>query len=161
MAVQKKGQARELLLNIFKNLPSKFTLKFNFYDIIIGMISVGLSVILLIVNSFIFSKDKDLDNKVAYIYYDSIEVEKVYFKDIKDEIEVILEKEKYPLLNADMVIVISKEKGVKVEEEKSPQKICSKQGWVSKPDMPVVCLPNSVYVIISDINNVDFDIGLE
>ena len=158
----KKVQAKELLLSMFKKKISKFTLKFNLFDIIIGIISVGLALVLLVVNNIVFSTDKELDNKVAYIYYDSIEVEKVYFKDIKtDEVKVVLEKEKYPLLNADMVIVISKEKGIKVEEEKSPQKICSKQGWVSKPDMPVVCLPNSVYVIISDVNNVDFDIGLE
>ena len=65
------------------------------------------------------------------------------------------------ILNDDMTILISKEKGIKVEEEKSPQKICSKQGWVSRVDVPVVCLPNSVYVIISDINEVDFDIGLQ
>ena len=60
-----------------------------------------------------------------------------------------------------MTILIPKEKGIKVEEEKSPQKICSKQGWVSRVDVPVVCLPNSVYVIISDVNQVDIDIGLQ
>ena len=70
-------------------------------------------------------------------------------------------KEYYPLLNADMKILVSKEEGIKVDEEESPQKICSKQGWVSRVDTPVVCLPNSVYVIIMDINEVDFDITLE
>ena len=84
-------------------------------------------------------------------------------EDLKnDEVkEIILLKDDYPLLNADMTILVSKEEGIKVEEEESPQKICSKQGWVNRVDTPVVCLPNSVYVIIMDINEVDFDITLE
>ena len=81
---------------------------------------------------------------------------------LDDEIkEIILLKEDYPLLNADMTILVSKSEGIKVEEEESPQKICSKQGWVNRVDVPVVCLPNSVYVIIMDVNEVDFDISLE
>ena len=140
---------------------SKFTLKFNLFDIVIGSIAVGLAVILLIVSNIAFSNNLELDNKVAYIYYDSNLVESIKFSEIDEQETVVLKKEDYPLLNDDMVILISQDKGIKVEEEKSPQKICSKQGWVSKVDMPVVCLPNSVYVIISDINNVDFDIGLE
>lgn len=140
---------------------SKFTLKFNLFDIVIGSISIGLALILLIISNIVFSNNLELDSKVAYIYYDSTLVESIKFSDIDEQETVVLKKEDYPLLNDDMVILISKEKGIKVEEEKSPQKICSKQGWVSKVDMPVVCLPNSVYVIISDINNVDFDIGLQ
>lgn len=143
-------------------LNSKFTLKFNMFDIIIGSVAVGLAVILLVISNLVFSNNLELNNKVAYIYYDSNLVKSIKFSEIDDnQVSIILEKEEYPLLNDDMTILISKDKGIKVEEEKSPQKICSKQGWVSKVDMPVVCLPNSVYVIISDVNNVDFDIGLQ
>ena len=139
----------------------KFSLKFNLFDVIVGGVAILLSVILLLVNNSVFSNNVDMNDKVAYIYYDSNLAITVYFKDIEDTETVILKKEDYPLLNDDMTILISKEKGIKVEEEKSPQKICSKQGWVSRVDVPVVCLPNSVYVIISDINEVDFDIGLQ
>ena len=140
---------------------NKFSLKFNLFDVIVGGVAILLSVILLLVNNSVFSNNVDMNDKVAYIYYDSSLAKTVYFKDIEDTETVILKKEDYPLLNDDMTILISKEKGIKVEEEKSPQKICSKQGWVSRVDVPVVCLPNSVYVIISDINEVDFDIGLQ
>ena len=139
----------------------KFSLKFNLFDVIVGGVAILLSVILLLVNNSVFSNNVDMNDKVAYIYYDSNLAKTVYFKDIEDTETVILKKEDFPLLNYDMTILISKEKGIKVEEEKSPQKICSKQGWVSRVDVPVVCLPNSVYVIISDINEVDFDIGLQ
>ena len=144
-------------------MSRKFELKFNLFDIIVGIVSVVLAFSLLIINSFAFSNKVDLNDKVAFIYVDSNKEEEVYFKDLKDDEvrEITLLKKDYPTLLDDMVILVSKSEGVKVEEEKSPQKICSKQGWVNRVDVPVVCLPNSVYVIIMDINEVDFDIGLE
>lgn len=143
----------------------KFDLKFNVFDVVVGVISIVLAGVLLLVNNFAFSNKVLLDDKVAFVYYNSIKLDEhtVYFKDLKDDEvkEITLFKSDYPLLNADMTILVSKSEGIKVEEEESPQKICSKQGWVSRVDVPVVCLPNSVYVIIMDINEVDFDITLE
>ena len=146
-------------------MSSKFELKFNMFDVVVGVISVLLAVLLIFVNNFAFSNKVLLEDKVAFVYYNSIKLDEhtVYFKDLKEnEVkEIILLKEDYPLLNADMTILVSKNEGIKVEEEESPQKICSKQGWVKRVDVPVVCLPNSVYVIIMDINEIDFDITLE
>lgn len=144
-------------------MSRKFELKFNLFDVVIGVVSVVLALSLLLVNSFVFSNKVSLDDKVAFIYVESIKEKEVYFKDLKDDevVSITLLKEDYPSLIDDMVILVSREEGIKVEEEKSPQKICSKQGWVKRVDVPVVCLPNSVYVIIMDINEVDFDIGLE
>lgn len=146
-------------------MSRKFTLKFNVFDVFVGIISIVLAIVLIIVNNYAFSNNIEINDKVVYVYYDSIKLEEhtVYFRDLKEdeEVSIFLEKDKYPLLNDDMTILVSKNEGIKVEEEKSPQKICSKQGWVSRVDVPVVCLPNSVYVIITDINDVDFDIGLE
>ena len=144
-------------------MSRKFELKFNLFDVVIGIVSVVLALSLLLVNSFVFSNKVSIDDKVAFIYVESIKEKEVYFKDLKDDevVSITLLKEDYPSLIDDMVILVSREEGIKVEEEKSPQKICSKQGWVKRVDVPVVCLPNSVYVIIMDINEVDFDIGLE
>ena len=126
----------------------------------------GASIFLAIILLLVSTADKiSADDKVLFVYYNSYKLEEhtIYFKDLKDdeEVKIILEKDKYPLINDDMVIVVSKENGVKVEEEKSPQKICSKQGWVNRVDTPVVCLPNSVYVVISDINDINIEIGLQ
>ena len=146
-------------------MSKSFILKFNIFDVVVGIVSVVIAGILLLVNNFAFSNKVLLDDKVAFIYYDSNKLDEhtIYFKDLKDDEvkEIILLKEDYPLLNADMTILVSKSEGIKVEEEESPQKICSKQGWVNRVDVPVVCLPNSVYVIIMDVNEVDFDITLE
>ena len=146
-------------------MSSKFGLKFSGLDVVIGVISVVLALLLLLINNIAFSNKVLLDDKVAFVYYNSIKLDEhtVYFKDLKDDevVKITLLKDEYPLLNDDMTILISKNEGIKVEEEKSPQKICSKQGWVKRVDVPVVCLPNSVYVIIEDVNKVDFDITLE
>ena len=146
-------------------MSSKFGLKFSGFDVVIGFISVVLALLLLLINNIAFSNKVLLDDKVAFVYYNSIKLDEhtVYFKDLKDDevVKITLLKDEYPLLNDDMTILISKNEGIKVEEEESPQKICSKQGWVKRVDVPVVCLPNSVYVIIEDVNKVDFDITLE
>ena len=146
-------------------MSSKFGLKFSGFDVVIGVISVVLALLLLLINNIAFSNKVLLDDKVAFVYYNSIKLDEhtVYFKDLKDDevVKITLLKDEYPLLKDDMTILISKNEGIKVEEEESPQKICSKQGWVKRVDVPVVCLPNSVYVIIEDVNKVDFDITLE
>ena len=146
-------------------MSKKFVLKFNGFDVIVGIVSCFIACVLLLVNNFVFSNKVKLDDKVAFIYYNSNKLEDytIYFKELKDDEikEIVLLKKDYPLLNADMTILVSKSEGIKVEEEESPQKICSKQGWVNRVDVPVVCLPNSVYVIIMDVNEVDFDITLE
>ena len=143
-------------------MSHKFSLKFNLFDLFVSIASVVIAIVLLIVSS----ADKiNADDKVLFVYYNSTKLENhtIYFKDLDDdeEVKIILEKEIYPLLNADMTILVSKKNGVKVEEEESPQKICSKQGWVNRVDTPVVCLPNSVYVVISDINDINIEIGLQ
>ena len=146
-------------------MSSKFGLKFSGFDVVIGVISVVLAILLLLVNSFLFPSNISIDDKVAFIYYEDEELDEytVYFKDLKDDEvkEIILLKSEYPSLLADMVILVSKSECIRVKEEESPLKICSEQGWVNSANIPVVCLPNSVYIIIKDLNKIDFDITLE
>lgn len=47
----------------------------------------------------------------------------------------------------DVVIEVSDGK-VRVAEEKSPLNYCSIQGWVSNTNVPIVCLPNSIIIVI-------------
>ena len=145
------------------SVNKKFSLKFNFFDVLVAFLATILAISLIVINNVMFKTDENYDNKVANVYYDSELIKSKPFKEIEDgeEFEIILKKKEYPLLLDDMTILISKEKGVRIAEEKSPQKICSRQGWVDKTEVPVVCLPNSVYVVIQDLNQVDMDITLE
>ena len=45
-----------------------------------------------------------------------------------------------------------KDNQIRVTQENSPQHICSKQGFVSDPNVPIVCLPNDTVVTIEADN---------
>ena len=99
-------------------MSSKFGLKFSGLDVVIGVISVVLALLLLLINNIAFSNKVLLDDKVAFVYYNSIKLDEhtVYFKDLKDDevVKITLLKDEYPLLNDDMTILISKNEGIKV-----------------------------------------------
>lgn len=46
------------------------------------------------------------------------------------------------------VYIEVKDHKIRVTQENSPQHICSKQGFVSDPNVPIVCLPNDTVVTI-------------
>lgn len=51
------------------------------------------------------------------------------------------------------VVVEIKDGQIRIAEEISPRNYCSLQGWVSKSNTPIVCLPNKVVVIIESTHN--------
>ena len=81
----------------------------------------------------------------------------------KVELEIILEKEEYPNLLGDIKILINKEKGICIKEVTCPNHLCEDMGWVNRIGIPVVCLPNDVYVVIeySDNTIIDNDFMVE
>ena len=48
----------------------------------------------------------------------------------------------------DHMVVETKGRSVRVIESDCPEKLCIKSGWVSHPDIPIVCLPNKITIII-------------
>lgn len=50
------------------------------------------------------------------------------------------------------VYIEVKDNQIRVTQENSPQHICSKQGFVSDPNVPIVCLPNNTVVTIEEDN---------
>ncbi len=80
----------------------------------------------------------------AHIYYDNKLVASL---DLKQNDYVVLTKEKYPELLDDLEVEV-KDGQVRISKETSPNNICSKQGWSSSTNKPLVCLPNKVYVQI-------------
>ena len=59
-----------------------------------------------------------------------------------------------------MVILIDNEKGVCISEVVCPNHLCVNMGWIKEQGIPVVCLPNNVYVMITSTSSVDNDINL-
>lgn len=46
------------------------------------------------------------------------------------------------------VFIEVKDKAIRVEKETSPYHICSIQGWVEYANVPIVCLPNHIVIMI-------------
>lgn len=60
----------------------------------------------------------------------------------------------YPFKGDQGPMLIEVDNGaIRVKEEVSPLNYCSKQGWVATTNTPIVCLPNSVIIIVH--NNVE------
>lgn len=137
-------------------MSNKFSLKYNLFDVIVGLISIVLVVILLIVNNFSYSNAKENNNKVVYVFCKTKKLEEhtTYYNEMKsNEINIILTKEEYPNLLGDMTISINKEKGIAITHVTCPNHLCEEMGWVNRVGIPVVCLPNDVYVVIEYSDN--------
>lgn len=130
-------------------------LKHNKSDIFVYVISLALIVCLLIVSSIITSKN---EGKVKYAVI-TVKGEQKYKLDMSEDIEIVLEVDKYPSLLGEMIIEI-KDNKVRVKKEESPLHYCSMQGWVDSVAKPIVCLPNEVIVTImgQDISDNDLEL---
>ncbi|MDD7280983.1 NusG domain II-containing protein [Floccifex sp.] len=53
------------------------------------------------------------------------------------------------------VVIEIKDGKVRVTQENSPQHLCSKQGYVSNANVPIVCLPNETVVQIESDTSED------
>lgn len=117
----------------------KFKVKPTKLDFIVIAITLVFSIIL----SFVFFTNKTAGSYVE-IY---VQAKLVKTLRLDEDQEFTLYKDEYPCLLDDMVIQI-KDNKVRVEKEESPRNDCSKIGWFDKPNLPVVCFPNSVLVMI-------------
>lgn len=139
-------------------MKNNFSLKFKIFDIFVLVFVTVCIVATIITTNIVFAKDKDNANSVQ-IYYQNNMVEEILLDDINEHLDFVLTKEKYNGLRGDMTISIDKEKGVCISEVNCPNHLCEKMGWVNEVGVPVVCLPNNVYVIIAS-SSIDQDITL-
>ncbi len=137
----------------------KFKLKMNRFDIICIPL---LTVTAIIISCLIFFLPSNKGGSVS-IYIQSKEE---YSLDLNIDQILILKKgeynkelHQYPSLLDDMTIEI-KNKKVRVEKEESPLHVCSKQGYVSKVNMPIVCAPNAVVIIIKQNSAKDIIVNI-
>ena len=132
-------------------MNKNFTLKFKIHDIfviaIILLLAIGFLVGILLYNQSFNSKD----HRYVNIYHQNQRLDK-YTIDLNtlEETQIItLKKEDYPRLINDFVIELDKNKGVRVKEVECYDNTCFKQGWVNMTNLPIVCIPNDVRIVIS------------
>lgn len=80
----------------------------------------------------------------------------VYVKE-KNVLRIDLSKDKSYVVDGKLgkVHIEVKNRKVRVSQEKSPHHYCSKQGYVSDANVPIVCLPNETVVKIEDDSSQD------
>ncbi len=108
---------------------------------------ISLIIILIICFSLIYFKDND-KSKQALVYYEDKLVLTIDLT-IKGDHEY-----RVTGYNGDILIKTSDNK-IKVEEENSPNHICSKQGYIENSYEVLVCLPNKVVIKIEDNKKID------
>jgi hypothetical protein len=57
------------------------------------------------------------------------------------------EQTTYPILLGDIVLAIEDQR-IRIEQETSPLNVCSEQGWVATPGLPLICAPNYFMAVI-------------
>lgn len=143
-------------------MKNNFPIKFKVFDIIILIFAVISIVATIITTNIVFGKDnnKVIDDRIVCIYHKNDLVKEIKIGDINGILDYKLTKEEFNDLRGDMIISIDKDKGVCISEVVCPNHLCENMGWVNKKGIPVVCLPNNVYVIISSSSSIDQDIEL-
>jgi hypothetical protein len=61
--------------------------------------------------------------------------------------EVRFLKADYDVLLGDIVLGIANQR-IRILEETSPLNVCSNQGWIATPGMPLICAPNYFMAVI-------------
>lgn len=86
----------------------------------------------------------------------SVSYASVYVKE-KEVLKIDLSKDKTYVVNGKLgkVHIEVKNRKVRVSQEKSPHHYCSKQGYVSSSNTPIVCLPNETVVKIENKESQD------
>ena len=128
----------------------KIRLKPNFFDSIIIVLSLLLAIgSLIYVNvSFSLANSKSGD-KIATIYYLDQKIKQVNLSKLTEKEIYEIKKEDYANMISDMEVTFDPVEGIAVTYSNCSDHVCILKGYTSSANDPVVCLPNSVYVIIT------------
>lgn len=113
----------------------------NKNDFKLIMVVLGFSILM-----FLLMNANKKDVNTAVVYYDNDEVMSMSLSENK---EYIVEGE------LGEVIIEVKDNKVRVNEENSPRHLCSKQGWISKQNESIICLPNRIIIMIKAEDDLD------
>ena len=122
-------------------MQKNMSIKINKFDIIliIGIICISGIFIL-------FNKLNSKKGTTALVYYENKLVKKIDLS-----IDKTYNVKGY---NGNVLIVV-KDNKIKVAKEKSLHHLCSKQGYISKSNETIVCLPNKIVIEIDSKKDID------
>lgn len=105
-----------------------------------SILMILLSLLIVMINTF---------NQPAGDLYVSVYIENQYIQQysLYDDQTITFSKTEYPILLGDIVLAIEDQR-IRIVEETSPLNICSQQGWVQTPGLPIICAPNYFMAVI-------------
>lgn len=128
----------------------KFSLKPNLWDLVVFVVSILVTVGLIIaVNVRSYQASLESGDKIANVYYNGQKIKEVNLSTLASEETFVMTNEDYPSVHESLVITFSPTKGVAITEAHCPDLICNKQGYIFDTSKAIVCLPSSVYIVIT------------
>lgn len=105
-----------------------------------SIIMVFLSLLLVYINVL---------NRPGGDLYVSVYIENAFIQQysLYENQTITFEQESYPILLGDIILAIENEQ-IRIEQETSPLHVCSEQGWVRTPGLPLICAPNYFMAVI-------------
>lgn len=122
-------------------MKPKFTLKKKTADVYaFSFLILALSLLVSFINIY---------NRPAGDLYVSVYIENqlVNQYSLYEKQTLTFEQSTYPVLLGDIVLAIEDQR-IRIEQETSPLNVCSEQGWVSTPGLPIICAPNYFMAVI-------------
>jgi len=122
-------------------MKPKFTLKKKTADVYaFSLLLLALSLLL----SFINIYNRPTGDLYVSVY---IENQLVNQYSLYEKQTLTFPQSTYPVLLGDIVLAIEDQR-IRVEQETSPLNVCSNQGWVATPGLPIICAPNYFMAVI-------------
>jgi hypothetical protein len=122
-------------------MKKPFSLQKNPFDVyVFSLFMIALSILI----SF-----SNLYNRHGGDLYVSVYIENALIQQysLYETQSITFTQEDYPILLGDIVLGIDDAR-IRIEQETSPLNVCSEQGWVSSPGLPIICAPNYFMAVI-------------
>ena len=122
-------------------MKPNFTLKKKTADVYaFSVLLLALSLLISLINIY----NRPTGDLYVSVY---IESQLVNQYSLYEKQTITFESSTYPVLLGDIVLAIDDQR-IRIIQETSPLNVCSEQGWVATPGLPLICAPNYFMAVI-------------
>lgn len=138
-------------------MNKNFSLKHSIKDIILVSISLVIAIVFIVV-ILLSNKAFSSNNRYLNVYHQNTRLNiNINLNDLTENQIIVLKKEDYPRLINDFKIEVSNKKGVRVKEVTCYDNTCINQGWINVVNLPIVCIPNDVKIVLTSTSGITGD----
>ena len=138
-------------------MNKNFSLKHSIKDIILVSISLVIAIVFIVV-ILLSNKAFSSNNRYLNVYHHNTRLNiNINLNDLTENQIIVLKKEDYPRLINDFKIEVSNKQGVRVKEVTCYDNTCINQGWINVVNLPIVCIPNDVKIVLTSTSGITGD----